>query len=127
MHCQENQGVDMHIIMFVLNEPDKLYSILDEWKKIGIEGVTITESTGTYRVQQKRKSLHMRYMLPIMDTGPESGNLTLFAIVPDGEIIQKCIEATELIVGSLDNPGTGIIVAWPLSVSKGLSKNQMGQ
>jgi len=117
----------MHIIMFVLNEPDKLYAILDEWKKIGIEGVTITESTGTYRVQQKRKSLHMRYMIPIMDTGPETGNLTLFAIVPTGEIIQKCIEATESIVGSLDDPRTGIIVAWPLSVTKGLSKNQVEQ
>jgi len=113
----------MHIIMFVLNEPDKLYAVLDAWKSIGIEGVTIIESTGTYRIQKKRSLLHMRYNIPILDTGPESGNLTLFAIVPEQDLIQKCVEVTESTIGDLNEPGTGVFASWPIAFSKGLTKN----
>ena len=36
----------MYIIMFVLNDSKKLDMILDGWRNVGVQGVTILESIG---------------------------------------------------------------------------------
>ena len=52
----------MYMIMFVLDDPEKLPVLLEAWEKAGLGGVTILESTGMHRV--KRRLFPMRY-LPI--------------------------------------------------------------
>ena len=49
-----------------------------------------------------------------------AGNCTLFAIVPDEQVARQCLAATERIVGELDDPNTGVFMAWPLAVVKGV-------
>jgi nitrogen regulatory protein PII len=106
--------------MFVLDDPAKLDRILDAWDKIGIHGVTIVESTGLQRRRVQRKRIPMRFSLDPISVGGEEGNYTLITIVPSEEVIENCLKATEEIVGDLNNPNTGILVAWPLSFVKGV-------
>lgn len=107
----------MYMIMFVLDNSELLNEILQSWEQNGIRGATIVESTGGYR--HMKKHIPMRYAYG--DTEDfESGNTTLFVIVNSEEKIQICLDSIENITGNLDNPDTGVFVAWPVIFSKGI-------
>jgi len=46
--------------------------------------------------------------------------MTLFVVVENREIVQNALETVESIVGDLDGPHTGILVAWQIEIIKGL-------
>lgn len=107
----------MYMVMFVLDNPDQLDGLLEAWDKAGIRGATIVESTGIHR--RRKMILPMRYVF--QTTGDvEENHYTLFAIVETEALVQACLQATEQLVGNLDDPNTGIFAAWPLAVIKGL-------
>ncbi len=106
----------MFMIMFVLNDPERLNEILEAWEKSSVKGVTIIESTGMHRV--RRQFVPMRYVSALFDQ--EESHLTLMAIVEAESQINACLEAAESVVGDLNDPNTGIFTAWPLQCVKGL-------
>lgn len=110
----------MYIIMFVLDDPQQLDSVLDAWDEIGVRGVTIIESTGIQRRLKQRKRIPMRFSIDPISFGGEEGNYTLFTIVKNMDLIDQLTKATEKIVGDLDQPSTGILIAWPLNYVKGI-------
>lgn len=114
------RGFAMYMVMFVLDYPDQLDAVLDAWSSIGVSGVTIVESTGMYRRQAQRQRIHARYGLGGLAVDNEVGNLTLFVIVPDAAMAQRCLAAVEEIVGDLDALNTGVLAAWPLAIVKGV-------
>lgn len=85
--------------------------ILESWDEAGIRGVTIIESTGFHRRKIQRSKLHLTFLIEPISVGAENGNFTLLAAVQDENIIQKCLNATEKIVGDLENPNTGAFMA----------------
>jgi hypothetical protein len=107
----------MFMIMFVLDDPEFLDRILQSWTEAQIKGCTIVESTGSYRSHHKH--VPMRYAYG-SETPVEQGNVTIFAIVEHEDIVRACLEATERIVGNLDEPNTGVFAAWPLPIVKGV-------
>jgi len=107
----------MFMVMLVLDDPDQLDEVLVAWRKAGIGGATIIESTGIHRRQQQM--IPMRYLFQAAGRS-EVGHYTLLAIVDNEKVIQDCLAATEAQVGNLDDPDTGIFAAWPLTVVKGL-------
>jgi len=110
----------MYIIMFVLDDPQQLDNVLDAWDEIGVRGVTIIESTGIQRRLKQRKRIPMRFSIDPISFGGEEGNYTLFTIVKSIDLIDKLTAATEKIVGNLEDPNTGILIAWPLNYVKGI-------
>lgn len=106
----------MHMIFFVLDDPEHLHEILEAWERVGVRGVTVIESTGLHRI--RRQFIPMRYVSSL--TNQEESHLTLFAIVDKESQIQACLHAAEQVVGDLDGPNTGVLAAWPLSLVKGL-------
>lgn len=111
----------MHMVLFVLDDPSQLYPVLDAWNEIGITGVTIVDSTGINRLRRARQvgTPFMAGINRLMSSSQEN-HYTLFAIVQDEEMVQKCVTATEAIVGDLNSPNSGILAAWPLSYVKGI-------
>jgi len=107
----------MFMIMFVLDDPDHLDAVLKTWEEVGIRGATIIESTGIHR--RRRQILPMRYVFPSTRNVEES-HYTLFAIVESDDVVQLCLQATEQLLGDLDEPNTGVFAAWPLVIVKGL-------
>lgn len=106
----------MYMIFFVLNDPNRLNEILEAWEKVNVRGVTIVESTGMHRV--RRQFIPMRYISSLVNL--EENHLTLFVIVKDDTQVQACVQAAEQVVGDLDNPDTGVLASWPLSLVKGV-------
>ena len=108
----------MFMILCVIDQPDKLNSVLDAWKAIGVTGVTIIESSGLHR-QRSMPHIPMRY--GFAESNTERGNITLYTVVEEEVTIQSCLSATEQVIGDLNNSNTGIFIAWPLSFAKGVS------
>jgi nitrogen regulatory protein PII len=111
----------MQMIMFVLDDPNQLDAVLDAWHAVGVSGVTIVESIGSYRRRLARR-VRGRYLfgLPGLRECTEQCQYILFAIVPDSRTVDMCLDAAEKIVGDLTEPNTGVLVAWELSLAKGV-------
>jgi len=111
----------MHMVMFVLDDPNLLDEVLGAWESVGISGATIIESTGINR--RRRASLVGTTIMAGINrlmSSEEENHYTLFAAVHGEEMVQQCLQAAEKVVGDLDEPDSGVLVAWPLSVVKGI-------
>jgi nitrogen regulatory protein PII len=113
----------MYLILFVLNDPDRLEDVLAAWEQAGVGGITILPSTGLGRIRQKEG---LRDDLPLVP-GLEDFyhhrsdiNHTLFTIVDSDALVQKVLQATKAAVGDLDKPGNGILVVLPAASVHGL-------
>lgn len=114
----------MHMVMFVLDDPDLLDRVLEAWEAAGATGVTIVESTGIRR----RRGAHVpaRYAFGHRGRTVEEGHYTLFAVVRDEAQAQAFLQAAEAVVGDLGRPDSGILAAWPLTLVKGLTSGGEG-
>lgn len=112
----------MHMVMFVLDDPNQLDTVLDAWEALGVTGTTIVESTGINRRRIARQ-VGTPFMAGInrLIGGEEQQHVTLFVIVSGEALAQACLEAAEQVVGDLNLPNTGVLAAWPLTIVKGVS------
>lgn len=113
----------MVLVLFVLNEAEKLESVLDAWEKIGVSGATILHSSGLGRV---RRYAGLRDDLPLLPSlrdlfeHEEYFSRTIFTIVKDEAMADQVVRATENVIGDLNVPGRGLIVMMPLLKVHGL-------
>ncbi len=114
----------MQMLMFVLDDPEKLDAVLDAWRDIGVSGVTIIESSGLYR-RQRQRPMGARYAFGLTRgvSRLDAGHSTLFVIVPDVATVEACLAAAEQIVGDLAGPDTGVLASWDLNVVKGVPED----
>lgn len=115
----------MYMLMFVLDDPERLDEVLDAWAQSGVSGITIMESSGFHRRQAHVLGARYIAMLPVLLERIEKGSYTLFSVVKDNSQVEQCIAATERIIGDLGEPNTGVIAAWPVAFAKGLEKRQL--
>ena len=112
------------MIIFVLDDVDQCQDVLDAWEAVGIVGVTILESTGLGRVHQAG----MRDDLPLMPSlsdlfkRSETRHRTLFTVTEDQSEIDNLVEATQSVVGDLEQPNTGFLFVLPVNQVYGRSK-----
>lgn len=111
----------MYMVMFVLDDPNRLDEVLDAWDSIGVTGITIVESTGINRRRRAQRvgSMFMAGINRLMDSDQES-HYTLFTMVHDQEVVKMCISEIERIVGDLSAPNSGVLASWQLDFVKGV-------
>ena len=115
----------MYLILFVLDDPDKLNQLLDAWEEAGTGGATVLVSTGMHRLG----SGSFRDDIPLMPglddfyKRVEDYHRTLFTVVKDEEVLDRIVAATEKVVGKLTEPNTGILIVLPTAQVYGLVKN----
>jgi hypothetical protein len=120
----------MSMILFVLHDSEKLEPLLTAWEESGVSGVTVFKSTGIGRI---RKDKALRDDIPLMPgvqdffPAPEHVGRTIFTITDDDSIIPDILAATERVVGSLSDPGIGILVVIPTAGIYGLRKRKMSR
>ena len=115
----------MYLILFVLDNPDKLEELLDAWEEAGTRGATVLVSTGMHRISEGgiRDDIPLMPGLDDFYKRTEDYHRTLFTIVKDDDVLQKIVEATQKVVGDLNQPKTGILVVMPATQVYGLEKN----
>jgi nitrogen regulatory protein P-II 1 len=116
----------MYLILFVLNDPDRLEDVLCAWEREGVSGITVLPSTGLGRIRQKEG---LREDLPLMpcleDFYHHASDIshTLFTVVDGDALLQKVFQATESVIGDLNKPGNGFLVVLPTVSVHGLFKH----
>jgi hypothetical protein len=115
----------MYLILFVLDDPDKLQDLLDAWEGAGTGGATVLVSTGPQRI----RNVGFRDDIPLLPglddfyKRIEEYHRTLFTVIKDDETLDKIVAATRSVVGDLNQPNTGILVVMPATQVFGLEKN----
>jgi nitrogen regulatory protein PII len=115
----------MQMILFVLHDPARLKEVLNAWHETGVSGITILPSTGLKRLQ---KTVGYRDDLPLIPSlenligNEETLNRTLMTIVPSEEMVDKVVAATQMLIGDLNLPNTGILAVLPVTRVYGLDR-----
>jgi nitrogen regulatory protein PII len=113
-----------HLVVLVLDDPDKCRAVLDAWDAAGAPGVTILDSSGLGRVRRAT----LRDDLPLMPSlndllqRDEDRHRTLFTLIKDPSLIEAIVQATQAVIGDLDNKDTGVLFVVPVSQVYGLRK-----
>jgi nitrogen regulatory protein P-II 1 len=117
----------MLLLWLVLDNPGLLNDVLEAWTDVGARGVTILESTGVHRVRSTVSERDAPFMLGFsrLLRTDQVGHNTLFTVVPDMEIVERLVAATEEIVGDLSQPNTGVLFALPVAAAWGLPKEPL--
>ncbi|MGC8856293.1 MAG: hypothetical protein ACP5QU_05790 [Anaerolineae bacterium] len=117
----------MYLILFVLNDPDRLEELLIAWEEAGVQGATVLFSTGLGRIRQLKGWRDDMPLIPSLKdfySVPENLNRTLFTAVNTEQDVDAIIAATQKVVGRLDEEKTGLLLVVPLSKAMGLNKTR---
>ena len=115
-----------HMVLLILDDTNQCTPILEAWEAQGVGGVTILESTGLGRVRK----LSIRDDIPLMPSlsrllqTRESRHRTLFTVVETEEMVDNIVNATEKIIGDLEEPHNGVLFVLPVSRVVGLQGGQ---
>lgn len=115
----------MYLILFVLDDPDKLEDLLNAWEAAGTGGATVLVSMGLNRMLNSgiRDDIPLMPGLDDFYKRVEDYHRTLFTVVKDDQTLEKIVAATQNVVGDLNEPNTGILVVLPAAKVYGLEKN----
>lgn len=113
------------MVILVLDNIDRLEDVLTAWWQAGVPGITILESSGAGRHLAR---LGVRDDLPLLPSlsrllgHREVHHRTLFTVAPDGFAIEALFDATEAVLGPLEQPDSGIMFALPVLHARGLQR-----
>jgi nitrogen regulatory protein P-II 1 len=115
----------MSLVLFVLHDPEKLPVLLEAWKEAGVSGATVLFSTGMGRLAESPALLDDLPIMPSLDDflpRVEHFGRTIFSMIDDEKVVARVIEATERVVGDLNEPDRGLLMVLPVTRVLGLRK-----
>jgi nitrogen regulatory protein P-II 1 len=113
------------MVIMVLDDPTKTDVLLRAWLDLGVTGTTIFNSTGLARELCEfgaRDDLSLMPSLTQLLQCREEAHRTLLAIVPENFDLDRLAEVSQSIVGSFDEPDTGILFSIPVGRVWGLRR-----
>ena len=115
-----------HLVVFVLDNPDRCKEVLDAWEAAGAPGVTILDSSGLGRVRRAglRDDLPLMPSLSDLFRSEESRHRTLFSVLQDESQAEAIARATQALIGDLDEEHTGLLFVVPVSQVYGLRRKR---
>lgn len=111
-----------YMVLLIVDDLNICPSVLDAWHSAKVPGITILESTGMGRLQKGgfRDDLPMMPSLSDLLRSQEHRHRTIFSVVEGEEMVDRLIAITETVLGDLNEPDTGMLVALPVSRAVGL-------
>lgn len=109
----------MKLLMLVLNKEEYIEQVLERFVELGVPGATVVDTIGMGRVLSQEIPIFAGFV-DIM-AGARPSNKTVFALVDDDSVEDIC-EGVEGVIGSLDEPGTGILFTVPVDYYKGIAR-----
>ena len=110
------------MVILVLDNVEKLDDVLAAWWEAGAPGITILESVGAARHLARNGARDDLPIFPTLSTlfaHQEIHHRTLFTVLPDSIPPERIFDATEAILGPLNGPHNGIILALPIIAGRG--------
>lgn len=113
----------MQLLIAVINQEEKLEDVLAGFLEIGVTGATVLHSEGMGRLLASEVPIFAGLAALQRRTRPR--NQTLFAVIDDPRKVDAALALLDDVLGSLDQPGTGIAFTIPVSRVVGL-KPELG-
>ena len=107
----------MQLLLLILNKEEHLEEVLEMFLELNITGATIIDSIGMGRILAHDIPIFAGFRTLMQESRP--GNKTILTVLPENKV-DPVIKGVEYICGSLDDPGTGILITLPVSNVKGL-------
>jgi nitrogen regulatory protein PII len=114
------------MVVLIVDNNDACPAVLNAWEASGVTGATILASTGLGRI----KNASLRDDFPLIPSihdlfiREEDNHRTLFSVVNSQKMVDKLINATQEILGDLNNPHTGFLFVLPVSQVIGWSRRE---
>jgi nitrogen regulatory protein PII len=111
----------MYLLVNVLEQTQHLSGILEGFARIGIQGSTVLDSTGMGRVLMKTSA-----SLPVMEQinkvlkDLETSNKIMLTVIREKVVLEQAVDVIRSFCGDLNEPGKGILFAFPLELVEGL-------
>lgn len=110
----------MELLVYVMNHVELLDDLLEDFSKEDNFRATIIDSMGmAHMLKDTNYFLSLRNLL----NQSQVNSKTILMALNDQDI-DKAINIIENVVGSLDDPDTGVVFTLPISHCKGLIKNK---
>lgn len=110
----------MKLLVFILNKEEHLEEILEAFLELDIQGATILDSVGMGSILAQDIPIFAGFRNLLQGSRP--ANKTILTTV-DEKLIQPAIDAIEQVVGSLDEPGNGLVFVLDIEKVYGLIKS----
>lgn len=107
----------MKLLILILNKVEKLEEVLEAFLEAGVTGATIIDSIGMGHILCEEVPIFAG--LRFMFAGAKPHNKTIFSVIRE-EKEEEVLHLLQNILGSLDEPGTGIVFTVPLDSVVGL-------
>ena len=111
----------MHLLVIVLNREDCLDDVLEAFVEVGVTGATIVDSVGMGKT--------LAYHIPIFaglrkSIKTSDYNKMIFSVVQNDETLKQLVALIDEIV-DFKVPGTGLLFVVPLTLVKGISREEL--
>lgn len=108
----------MVLFFLIVNNEEYLTEILEAYLEVGVRGATVIDSVGMGHILAQDVPIFagLRDLLP----GSRPYNKTVFTLI-DEEKTEVIIKAIEQVIGSLDEPGTGLAFSVKVDFVKGIA------
>ena len=108
----------MHLLVAVINDPDRVDEIMSGLLDLGVTGATVIASEGMGNRLVHDIPLFARLDTPIARARPE--NRTIFSVIAEDRV-EPALALLQRVCGDLSDPGTGIAFTLPLDRVVGLA------
>lgn len=112
-----------HLLVVILDDLERMPALLQGWQKIGVPGVTILASVGGYRASTWLGRVGLGPFDRLFEA-EEVRRRTLLVAIEDDELLATAIAEAEQVVGGFERPNSGLLLALPVSQTRGLYKAQ---
>ena len=107
----------MNALFIILNKPNYLEDLLDEFIEIGVKGATILDSQGMGFAMTHGGHGNEPFFGKIRSIIDNSRpyNKTIFTVIEDEETLEKAVNVTKKVLGDIYQPGIGMMFTMPVN------------
>jgi nitrogen regulatory protein PII len=109
----------MKLLVFILNKEEYLEEVLEAFLELNISGATIIDSVGMGSILAQDIPIFAGFKNLLHGSRP--ANKTILTVIPE-KLVKPAKQALEQIVGSLDEPGNGLLFILDIDKIYGLTK-----
>lgn len=110
-----------YLLIVILSDLKRMPALLQAWQAIGLPGVTILKSAGSFRATTWLSRVGLGALDRLFEA-EEVHTRTLLAAIDDEKLLEKAIAEAELVVGGFDRPDSGLVLVLPVAQARGLHK-----
>lgn len=107
-----------YMLIIILHDLDRLPALLKAWKRIGVPGVTMTNSIGGYQAERWLDRIGLGRLFEHEDVHQR----LIFSVIGDADLLERAISEADEVIGGFDRPHSGILFALPVNHVLGLRK-----